>query len=212
MSNFLDVKLVLVDYKPKKVKDLIPGLLALIRDKDEMFFVTEDIIKINKQLEDASGTFVLQDGAGVELVNMYLISDEELCPGDEFIDTKRGLISEFKEIIIGTSRHIELVVCRYEGNYIADDCKKLIARTNQIANAIVEREAYDPHYNYAGGHEGHMVNYPITVDTIKEILGDGGNCSIETEEVFSNGSWTNYETVSAGFIPKLKDGKIVICL
>ena len=65
MSNFLDVKLVLVDYKPKKVKDLIPGLLALIRDKDEMFFVTEDIIKINKQLEDASGTFVLQDGAGV---------------------------------------------------------------------------------------------------------------------------------------------------
>ena len=79
---FIESRLVLIPYQANKVDDLIVGSLALVRSQNDMYFITEDIKNIEKQLEDASGTFISKQGGEVELLKMYLVSDAELRIGD----------------------------------------------------------------------------------------------------------------------------------
>lgn len=202
MNKFIDAKLVLVEYNAHKADELIIDSLGLIRAKDELFFVTSDVKKIEKQLEEQTGDFVAKYGGDVELLEPFIVVEE---------DSEYGELSIGDVCIITNPNGDRSVVCYRLPDHDAaksfdpstDTIQKIIATSEQIA--IVEREAYDSSINTQYAHPGKIVNYQINIDTIMEIIGDGGCCSVEIEEnILENGNMVSDL--------KFTDGKITIGL
>ena len=74
---------------------------------------------------------------------------------------------------------------------------KIMADSLQIASAVVERPAFSTDSLH---EEEHGVQYNINIVTILEILGGDAHCMIDVERV------------DGFYQPKLKEGKLVICL
>lgn len=183
-----NVKLVLIEYRANKVEDLIFGSIALFRERNDFFFINNNIIDSEKQLYNRFNNFSLQSGKGAELLKMFLI----INPKDENVEIAPG------ELCIVESRPYEYpdeyeLVHYQMPDY--DSIKpwkasdmivyKIMADTLQIATAIVEKEDFQ---------------CSVNTGIISEILGRNSSCMIDVEKV--NGFYQ----------PKLKEGKLVICL
>ena len=167
-TNSKNAKLALIPYKATKTSDIINGSLALVRNNNEMFFINDDIIKIEKQFESASGTFSLQDGAGIELLEMFLVAEEDCGIGEQAYDLYSGQI---KEVTENKDFHYEFY--------------KIIAKNEQVSNATIRREAIvGEGRDMSGDYVTRIVSYQIRPEEIKEIMvnmSEGEDVSIETE-------------------------------
>ena len=160
-NNYVQVNLFLLEYMAEQVDDVVLGSLALVRSSNDLFFVTSDVLKIEKQFEKVSGTFTLKSGGNIELLEMYLTSNEDLSEGDEFIDVKGNIISTYHKTFIGGLNHVEMIECTYGNIYTKSNCKKLYANTYDVANTIIRRNT----------ETGETIEYPISINEIKEIVG-----------------------------------------
>lgn len=125
--------------------------------------------------------------------DLYLVSNDELEQGDSFIDTKRCLVSEYKETITGGSQKKELVVCTHAGNYFKDDCKKIIAKPEQIGKVPVD---FFGTTVLSGRDLGEL--------DVEKIISNDGDCEILMDVFMSEDN--GYR------VPKLINNKVIICL
>ena len=195
-----NTKLILVNYRVNKVEDIVPGSLALVRSDNFFFFINNNLIDAQKQLFNHFGRFHLNTDNGYEFLKMFLI----INPDKERVKISAGELCA-----------IETRPNEYPGEYDLvhyqmpdyDSIKpwktsdmivyKIMATTEQIANALVQRPSFSTNNLH---EEESRIEYCITTDTILEIFGEDSHCFIDVEKI------------DGFYQPKLKEGKLVICL
>lgn len=154
----------------------------------------------NKLLESA-----IEGGYNKEwfqLVELYLICDDEIKEGDKFYDF-RGIISTCKLVSIGTSKKVPMITCEYEGCYLVSNCKKIIANPENIGNIM-----YMPQ-----GSGRTWRRREIELSDIKSIMTNDRKCFIEMETIPDLQSWSEDNKKCKNVeVPILTNNKVTIYL